>query len=91
MKSLIDCIHSMRIEMKHHHESPDRSTMPVQGNTYTISREGKVLFKAMIEHYKPASCWAEVEVISAEQGYEEYYPEKSKMRLKVAMYSFEQD
>lgn len=77
--------------MKHHHESPDRATMPIQGNTYTVSREGKQLFAAIIQEYKPASCWAEVEVVEAKTGYEEYYPMKSKMRLKVAMYSFQQD
>ncbi|MFN5007360.1 MAG: hypothetical protein ACK5GO_07695 [Ignavibacteria bacterium] len=77
--------------MKHHHESPDRATMPVQGNTYTVSREGKELFTALIADYKPASCWADVEVVSAKAGFEEYYPQQSKMRLKVAMYSFEQE
>jgi len=77
--------------MKHHHESPDRATMPVQGNTYTVSREGNKLFTALIADYKPASCWAVVEVVSAKAGFEEYYPQKSKMRLKVAMYSFEQE
>lgn len=77
--------------MKHHHESPDRATMPVQGNTYTVSREGKELFTALIADYKPASCWVDVEVVSAKAGFEEYYPQQSKMRLKVAMYSFEQE
>ena len=74
--------------MKHHHESPDRSTMPVQGNSYTVSREGKELFSAIITDYKPASCWANVEVIEAKSGYEEYYPHQAPMRLKVAMYDF---
>ena len=74
--------------MKHHHESPDRSTMPVQGNTYTVSREGKELFSALITDYKPASCWANVQIQGAMPGYEEYYPLESEMRLKVALYDF---
>ena len=74
--------------MKHHHESPDRSTMPIQGNSYTVSREGKELFSAIITEYKPASCWADVEVIEAQPGYEEYYPQQTSIRLKVALYDF---
>lgn len=74
--------------MKHHHETPNRSTMPVQGSTYSVSREGQQLFSAFISEYKPASCWANVEVIKAEHGFEEYYPSNQQMRLKVALYDF---
>lgn len=74
--------------MKHHHESPDRSIMPIQGNTYTVSREGRELFSALITDYKPASCWANVEIVQAEPGFEEFYPAHSPMRLKVALYEF---
>ena len=74
--------------MKFHHETPDRLLMPVQGNTYTVSREGKDLFTAVIDEYKPAACWAEVQVVSAKEGYEDYYPKETKMRLKVALYTF---
>jgi hypothetical protein len=74
--------------MKHHHESPDRSTMPMQGNTYIVSREGKELFSALITDYKPASCWANVEVQKAMPGFEEYYKSQDAMRLKVALYEF---
>jgi len=74
--------------MKHHHESPDRSTMPIQGNSYLVSREGKELFSALIIEYKPASCWANVEVIESMPGYEGYYPQQASMRLKVALYDF---
>lgn len=74
--------------MKHHHESPDRSTMPVQGNSYIVSREGKELFSAFITEYKPASCWANIEVIDAKPGYEEFYPQQASMKLKVALYDF---
>ena len=28
--------------------------MPIQGNSYTVSREGKELFSAIITDYKPA-------------------------------------
>ncbi|MFZ9761263.1 MAG: hypothetical protein ACO3DH_07395 [Candidatus Kapaibacteriota bacterium] len=74
--------------MKFHHETPDRSNMPIQGNTYMVSREGKALFTALIQDYKPASCWAEVQILSAQKGYEEYYPLQTTMRLKVALYEF---
>ncbi len=74
--------------MKHHHESPDRTTMPVQGYTYIVSREGKELFSASITEYKPASCWANIEVIEAKPGFEEFYPQQATMKLKVALYDF---
>ena len=74
--------------MKHHHESPDRTTMPVQGKSYTVSREGKELFSALITDYKPAACWANIQIIDASEGYEEYYPKESSMRVKVALYEF---
>lgn len=75
--------------MKTIHEFVDKSTAPIQGNTYQVSLHGQQVYSAEITHYKKGACWATLTVLQpANHEMSSIYKKGDSFEVKVAQYEF---